>query len=82
MYRVQTSGIVCLSITIIYSTIIADMIFGLQIQELVSMHLLHRTSPAERIENCMFKCGISFEQAEALAKAQKIPLNDLLWNPA
>lgn len=50
------------------------------IMELVSMHLLLRTSQADRIDGPpMFKSAISHEVTLALAKQLQVPLNDLLW---
>jgi origin recognition complex subunit 5 len=46
------------------------------------MRLLHRTSPSDRIDGPpMFKCGISYDVALALARQLDVPLNDLLWDP-
>ena len=48
--------------------------------ELVSMHLLVRTSQVDRIDGPpMLKSRISREVALALAKQLEVPLNDLLW---
>ena len=50
-----------------------------QVMELVSMHLLVRTSQVDRIDGApMLKSGISREVALALAKQLEVPLNDLL----
>ena len=46
------------------------------------MRLLHRTSPADRIDGPpMFKCGISYDVTLTLARQLDVPLNDLLWDP-
>ena len=46
------------------------------------MHLLHRTSPADRLEMApMFRCGIGYDAALALARDVGVPLNDLVWEP-
>ena len=48
---------------------------------MASMWLLHRTSPADKLEGPpMFKCGISYEDTLGLAKELDVPLNDLLWD--
>ncbi|KAH8103345.1 origin recognition complex subunit 5 C-terminus-domain-containing protein [Cristinia sonorae] len=53
-----------------------------QVHHLSSMHLLHRTSPADRMElSPTFKCGISYEVALRLAKDIDVALNDMLWDP-
>ncbi|KII85482.1 hypothetical protein PLICRDRAFT_44784 [Plicaturopsis crispa FD-325 SS-3] len=53
------------------------------IMELTSMRLLHRTSPPDRLDGPpMFKCGVSYDVALALAREVEVPLNDLLWDPA
>ena len=50
--------------------------------ELASMHLLHRTSPPDRLEmSPTFKCGIGYDTALLLAKGIGIKLNDLIWDP-
>ncbi|KAH9476054.1 Origin recognition complex subunit 5 [Psilocybe cubensis] len=50
--------------------------------ELTSMRLLHRTTPADRLDGPPnFKCSISYETAVLLAKEVDVPLNDLLWDP-
>ncbi|PPQ85122.1 hypothetical protein CVT25_004222 [Psilocybe cyanescens] len=50
--------------------------------ELASVRLLHRTSPADRLDGPpQFKCAISYETALLLAKQLNISLNDLLWDP-
>lgn len=52
------------------------------IMELTSMRLLHRTSLSDKIDGPpMFKCGISYHDALALARQLDVPLNDLLWEP-
>jgi origin recognition complex subunit 5 len=51
-----------------------------QIQELVSVRLLIRTTPPERPDaSSMYKCAISYERALALARHLDIALNELLW---
>lgn len=51
-----------------------------QVNHLASMHLLHRTSPSDRMElSPTFKCGISYDAALRLAKDLDVALNDLLW---
>jgi len=53
------------------------------IMELTSMRLLHRTSPSDKLDGPpMFKCGISYDVALALARRLDVPLNDLMWEPA
>ncbi|KXN83161.1 Origin recognition complex subunit 5 [Leucoagaricus sp. SymC.cos] len=50
------------------------------IMELVSMHLLIRTSQPDRIDGPpMFRSLISLDTALVLAKQLDVPLNDLLW---
>ncbi|KXN92109.1 Origin recognition complex subunit 5 [Leucoagaricus sp. SymC.cos] len=50
------------------------------IMELVSMHLLIRTSQPDRIDGPpMFRSVISLDTALVLAKQLDVPLNDLLW---
>ncbi|KAJ3575410.1 hypothetical protein NP233_g1112 [Leucocoprinus birnbaumii] len=50
------------------------------ITELVSMHLLLRTSQTDRIDGPpMFKSAISGDTVAVLAKELDVPLNDLLW---
>ncbi|KAG1857044.1 putative origin recognition complex, subunit 5-like protein [Suillus subluteus] len=52
------------------------------ITELTSMRALHRTTAFEKLEGPpMYKCGISFWVAGALAKDLQVPLNDLMWDP-
>lgn len=52
------------------------------ITELTSMRALHRTTAVEKLEGPpMYKCGISFGVAGALAKDLQVPLNDLMWDP-
>jgi origin recognition complex subunit 5 len=46
------------------------------------MRALHRTTAVEKLEGPpMYKCGISFWVARALAKDLQVPLNDLMWDP-
>ena len=53
-----------------------------QVMELTSMHLLHRTSPSDRLEmSPVFKCGIGYDAASSLAKDIGIVLHDLVWEP-
>ncbi|KAF7792653.1 hypothetical protein EIP86_003750 [Pleurotus ostreatoroseus] len=53
-----------------------------QVMELTSMHLLHRTSPADRLDmSPVFKCGIGYDAALDLAKELRVALNDLMWEP-
>ncbi|KAK0234567.1 origin recognition complex subunit 5 C-terminus-domain-containing protein [Armillaria nabsnona] len=50
--------------------------------DLTSSRLLHRTSPAERLDGPpMFKCGVSYDVVLGLAKELDVPLQDLLWDP-
>ncbi|KDR79270.1 hypothetical protein GALMADRAFT_243190 [Galerina marginata CBS 339.88] len=52
------------------------------VMELTAMRLLHRTSPADRLDGPpQFKCAISYDAALALARELKVALNDLLWDP-
>lgn len=54
-----------------------------QIAELTSMRALHRTTTVDKLDGSpMYKCGISFWVAGALAKDLQVPLNDLMWDPA
>lgn len=56
---------------------------SVQIMELTSMRLLHRTSPADKLDGPpMFKCGVSYDVALTLARDLGVPLNDLMWDPA
>jgi len=58
------------------------MLSLLQVVELASMWLLHR-SHSDRLEGPpMYKCGISYEDTLGLAKELDVPLNDLLWDTA
>lgn len=44
------------------------------------MRLLHRTSPVDKLDGPpMFKCGIDYDTALALARQLEVPLNDLVW---
>ncbi|KIP09359.1 hypothetical protein PHLGIDRAFT_504934 [Phlebiopsis gigantea 11061_1 CR5-6] len=53
-----------------------------QVMELASVHLLHRTSPSDRLEmSPTYKCGISYDIAFQLAKDVGIRLNDVIWDP-
>ena len=55
----------------------------LQIMELTHNRLLDRTTPSDRLDGPpMFKCGISYDVALALAREIQVPLNDLMWDPA
>ena len=46
------------------------------------MHLLQRTSTADRLDMTpVFKCGIGYDAALALAREMGVPLNDLMWEP-
>ncbi|KAG0697046.1 OPT oligopeptide transporter protein-domain-containing protein [Suillus ampliporus] len=52
------------------------------ITELTSMRALHRTTAVDKLDGPpMYKCGISFWVAGALAKDLQVPLNDLMWDP-
>ncbi|KAJ7582997.1 origin recognition complex subunit 5 C-terminus-domain-containing protein [Mycena floridula] len=52
------------------------------IMELARFRLLYRTSPSDKLDGPpMFKCGIGYHEALALAKPLDIKLNDLLWDP-
>ena len=58
------------------------MFYSDQVKELTTMHLLHRTSPPDRVEMTpVFKCGIGYDAALTLARDVGIPLNDLMWEP-
>lgn len=49
---------------------------------LTTAQLLYQTSASDKIDGPpMFKCGISYEVALALAKDVNVGLNDLLWDP-
>jgi origin recognition complex subunit 5 len=51
--------------------------------DLANARLIMRTSPAEKLDGPpMFKCGISYAVALALAKGLDVPLQDLMWDPA
>ncbi|OAX34000.1 putative origin recognition complex, subunit 5-like protein [Rhizopogon vinicolor AM-OR11-026] len=53
------------------------------ITELTSMRALHRTNASDKLDGPpMYKCGISYWVAGALAKDLQVPLNDLMWDPA
>ncbi|KAH7925660.1 hypothetical protein BV22DRAFT_1194968 [Leucogyrophana mollusca] len=53
------------------------------ISELTSTRSLHRMTAPDRLDGPpMFKCGISYEVALALAKGLGVPLSDLMWDPA
>ena len=55
----------------------------LQIMELTHNRLLDRTAPSDRLDGPpMFRCGISYDVALALAREIQVPLNDLMWDPA
>ncbi|TFY54403.1 hypothetical protein EVG20_g9717, partial [Dentipellis fragilis] len=50
------------------------------IVELASLRLLQRTSPPDRIDGPpMFKCGVGYELALALARDLGVPMLDLMW---
>ncbi|KAG7094025.1 hypothetical protein E1B28_007647 [Marasmius oreades] len=52
------------------------------VNELTSLHLLHRTSAADRLDGPpMFKCAISHNIAQSLAKQLGIQLHEILWDP-
>ncbi|KAH9849423.1 origin recognition complex subunit 5 C-terminus-domain-containing protein [Lenzites betulinus] len=52
------------------------------VMELVSMRLLVRTSPADRLDGTpTFKCGIGYELAGKVARELGIVLNDLMYEP-
>ncbi|KAK0452979.1 origin recognition complex subunit 5 C-terminus-domain-containing protein [Desarmillaria tabescens] len=52
------------------------------IVDLTSSKLLHRTSPAEKLDGPpMFKSGVSYDVVLGLAKELDVPLQDLLWDP-
>lgn len=52
------------------------------VSELTSMRALHRMTAVEKLEGPpMYKCGISFRVAGAIAKELQVPLNDLMWDP-
>ncbi|KAI0069946.1 hypothetical protein K474DRAFT_1702428 [Panus rudis PR-1116 ss-1] len=54
-----------------------------QVNELSTMYLLHRTTPAERLDPSPgYKCGIGYELALGLARDIGVPLLDLLWETA
>jgi origin recognition complex subunit 5 len=54
-----------------------------QVMELTSMRLLHRTTPTERLDGPpMFKCAVPYEAVLRVARNLRIPLNDLMWEPA
>ncbi|KZP22257.1 hypothetical protein FIBSPDRAFT_859838 [Athelia psychrophila] len=53
------------------------------IMELTRSRLLHRTTPADRLDGPpMLKCGVSYDVALALARDLAVPLNDLMCDPA
>ncbi|KAI0826686.1 origin recognition complex subunit 5 C-terminus-domain-containing protein [Trametes gibbosa] len=52
------------------------------VMDLVSMRLLVRTSPADRLDGTpTFKCGIGYELAGKVARELGIVLNDLMYEP-
>ncbi|KAF9269119.1 hypothetical protein L218DRAFT_420523 [Marasmius fiardii PR-910] len=52
------------------------------VNELISLHLLHRTSATDKIDGPpMFRCDISLNIALSLAKRLGVTLNELLWDP-
>ncbi|THH14773.1 hypothetical protein EW146_g5606 [Bondarzewia mesenterica] len=54
---------------------------SIQVVELSTMSLLHRTSPPEKFDGpATFRCGISYEVALALARDLQVPLLDLMWD--
>lgn len=54
-----------------------------QIVELTFMRVLHRTSPVDKLDGPpMFKCGISYDVALALARDLDVALNELMWDLA
>ncbi|KAI0795005.1 origin recognition complex subunit 5 C-terminus-domain-containing protein [Abortiporus biennis] len=53
-----------------------------QVNELAFMHLLHKTSPSDKLEiSPTFKCGINYETALSLARDLGVALNDIMWEP-
>ncbi|KAI0072526.1 hypothetical protein K474DRAFT_1650853 [Panus rudis PR-1116 ss-1] len=55
----------------------------LEVNELSTMYLLHRTSPAERVDPSPgYKCGIGYELALGLARDIGVPLLNWLWETA
>ena len=53
-----------------------------KVKELASMHLLQRTSPVDRLDMTpVYKCGVGYDAALALARDVGVPLNDLMWEP-
>ncbi|KAF7971160.1 hypothetical protein HWV62_21982 [Athelia sp. TMB] len=77
--RVHIHGAVCH--TLPYCPQVTDT--AQQIMDLTRSRLLHRTTPADRLDGPpMFKCGVSYEVALALARDLEIPLNGLMWDPA
>lgn len=68
-------------VAVIYCKLSAEHIFH-QVMELTSMHLLQRTSPADRLGmSPVFKCGIGYDAAFSLSRDIGIALNDLMWEP-
>ncbi|KAK7691496.1 hypothetical protein QCA50_004895 [Cerrena zonata] len=55
-----------------------------QVVELTEMDLLHRTSPADRLEiSPMFRCGITYNVAQIFATEIGISnIHELMWEPA
>jgi origin recognition complex subunit 5 len=48
--------------------------------ELSQTHLLHRTSPPDKLDGPpMFKCGIGWDLVEGLGKDIGVRVGDLLW---
>lgn len=77
--RVHIHGAVCHTLS--YCPQVTDIAW--QIMDLTRSRLLHRTTPADRLDGPpMFKCGVSYEVALALARDLEIPLNGLMWDPA
>ncbi len=78
VYRIQTYASVCLLSFSFYDD---THLISYKIQDLISKHLLHRTTPSERIDGMQFKCGLTHEQGLALARRLNIPLAELMWDP-
>ncbi|KAH8828112.1 origin recognition complex subunit 5 C-terminus-domain-containing protein [Flagelloscypha sp. PMI_526] len=53
-----------------------------KVTELTRMKLLHRTSQADRLDGPpQYKCGISFDITQSLARGLRVQLQDILYHP-
>ena len=51
-----------------------------QVTQLTSLRLLHRTSPLERLDAPTYRCAVGYEEVLVVAKDLGIPLAELIWD--